>query len=181
MVPYGTTLSQKRKNVLLEYTCTNITLSQKQLEIQALRCNRDTSGRCQHRSTMVPIMVPMVPWYQWYHGTFQVVFEIMLYLCTCTSCFWDNVIFVHVYVPWYIHMYQYGSVLYHMVPLGTIWYHTMVWYTCTNITLSQKVLEYHGIAIVWYRYATSTMNTSCFWDNVIFVHLYHFGTMVWQY
>ena len=26
----------------------NITLSQKQLEIQALRCNGDTSGRCQH-------------------------------------------------------------------------------------------------------------------------------------
>ena len=32
----------------------NITLSQKQLEIQALRCNRDTSGRT---------MVPLVPWY----------------------------------------------------------------------------------------------------------------------
>jgi hypothetical protein len=31
------------------YTCTNITLSQKRLEIQALGCNGDTSGRCKHR------------------------------------------------------------------------------------------------------------------------------------
>jgi hypothetical protein len=31
------------------HTCTNKTLSQKQLEIQALRCNGETRGRCQHK------------------------------------------------------------------------------------------------------------------------------------
>jgi hypothetical protein len=82
---YGTTLSQKRLEILkyntqvqgrnyghsgrcqhvriairtctyvpvvrttIWYVRTNMTLSQKRLEIQALRCNGETSGRCQHR------------------------------------------------------------------------------------------------------------------------------------
>ncbi len=48
------------------YTCTNITLSQKRLEIQALRCNGNTSGRCQHRRHHgILLYVPeYVPWYR---------------------------------------------------------------------------------------------------------------------
>ncbi len=38
VVPYGLAI-----HVYQWYTCTNITLSQKRLEIQALRCNGDTS------------------------------------------------------------------------------------------------------------------------------------------
>ena len=49
------------------YTCTNITLSQKQLEIQALRCNRDTSGRCQHRR---------------HHGILQLRFQLDSDVCS---------------------------------------------------------------------------------------------------
>ncbi len=48
-----------------QYTCTNITLSQKQLEIQALRCNGDASGRCQHRRHSTSGTI----WYGTYHGT----------------------------------------------------------------------------------------------------------------
>ncbi len=40
---------------LVWYTCTNITLSQKQLEIQALRCN------------VLEYHGTRVPWYHWYH------------------------------------------------------------------------------------------------------------------
>ncbi len=61
------------------YTCTNITLSQKRLEIQALRGNGDTSGRCQHRKHDGILQLKFqldsdVPWYvqnvseTYYHG-----------------------------------------------------------------------------------------------------------------
>ncbi len=66
----------------VRYTCTNITLSQKQLEMQALRCNGDTSGRCQYRRHHGILQLRFqldsdVPWYSrvplvpccWYHGT----------------------------------------------------------------------------------------------------------------
>ncbi len=49
------------------YTCTNITLSQKRLEIQALRCNGDTSGRCQHRR---------------HHGILQLRFQLDSDVCS---------------------------------------------------------------------------------------------------
>ncbi len=64
------------------YTCTYTTLFQKRLEIQAIRCNGDTSGRCQHMAIEdITVEVPtrqrclqrytctdsmyrtMVPWY----------------------------------------------------------------------------------------------------------------------
>jgi hypothetical protein len=101
------------------YTCTNITLSQKQLEIQALRCNGDTmvaSGRCQHRR---------------HHGILQLRFQLdsdvcayvrTIGTCTCTCTYTytcTNITlsqrtigtYVHVYhgtrIPWYqmVHVY----------------------------------------------------------------------------
>jgi hypothetical protein len=71
------------------YTCTNITLSQKRLEIQALRCN---SGRCQHRRhhgiLQLRFQLDSVPWYVWQY--------------TCTMLAWYCII---------------RREYYHMVPL----------------------------------------------------------------
>ncbi len=97
-IPIGTTW----------YTYTNITLSQKRLEIQALRCNGNTSGRCQHRRhhgirTYHGIAIP---WYQWYSST---------YTCTYSSTVPVVPLVVHVYsrVPWYFSCgiwYYHGSI-----------------------------------------------------------------------
>jgi hypothetical protein len=92
-----------RVRTRVQYTCTNITLSQKQLEIQALRCNGDASGRCQHRRhhgihVYVPLYYPcapyqMLPW----DGTtgivhkceFKIGFE---FYCLCTRPKPSNVV-----------------------------------------------------------------------------------------
>ena len=55
--------------MVLSYTCTNLTLSQTRLEIQALRCNGDTSGRCQHRRHHGILQYHGTTRVPWYHGT----------------------------------------------------------------------------------------------------------------
>jgi hypothetical protein len=65
---HGTSGTRIRTMVPRTYLrSTNITLSQKQLEIQALRCNRDTSGRCQHRR---------------HHGILQLRFQLDSDVCS---------------------------------------------------------------------------------------------------
>jgi hypothetical protein len=47
------------RTMVLQYRTrvrTNITLSKKRLEIQALRCNGKTSGRCQHRTSRIRVL-----------------------------------------------------------------------------------------------------------------------------
>ncbi len=89
-VYHGTRVLEYQKMVRVRTRVrTNITLSQKRLEIQALRCNGDTSGTRVHVYVLVyvrtyvrtymctnitlsqkPIvhMYVYVPRYQWYHG-----------------------------------------------------------------------------------------------------------------
>jgi hypothetical protein len=72
-------------------TCTNITLSQKRLEIQALRCNGETSGRCQPRRHH-----GILRFQHWYH-------MVCMYGTTLSQKRLEIqalIAMVHVYVPW---------------------------------------------------------------------------------
>ena len=101
------------------YTCTNITLSQKRLEIQALRCNGNTSGRCQHRR---------------HHGILQLRFQ--LDSDVCSADLHHN---PRKHVPWYVP--KIGT----RVPMVPIWYSSTNPAVRTRVLEYVHVYsEYHG-------------------------------------
>ncbi len=116
MVPHGTTLYQKH------------------LEIQALRCNGETRGRCQHKrhhkyppvltSTMVYYHGGTVPWY---HGSTHMY--IQHYLQNDVPWYCNTKVHVYVQIKHYLknnlnYKYKWYSSTYTMV-----WHNTMVpWY-----------------------------------------------------
>ncbi len=139
------------------YTCTNITLSQKQLEIQALRCNRDTSGRCQHRRHHGILQLRFqLDSVRTYVRTRVLIFEIMLlygHICTIgtlhlsaciSSLFWDVV-------------YKYK--LWVNIISKTTWImlcHVVRTYTCTyTCTRGTYVGSVHVLQYLWRRYSTT--------------------------
>jgi hypothetical protein len=126
------------------YTCTyyhygtrvrtNITLSQKQLEIQALRCTMVLEYQWYHGT------IPLV----WYHGTmvwYHTIYIWYMYVYTCVPGTNNGKWYKCTFGPYQYHWYsssQATTMAYRTI--GMVWY-TCTWYTCTNITLSQKQLE----------------------------------------